>query len=106
MGKTISVCGSDCSKCYCFESKMCAGCNECGGKVFHCCGGECAIYHCCVTEHVFLHCMECEKIPCDIWKTTRDPKFNDEEFAANIAERIRTLRTEQIYAKSDRTLRT
>lgn len=25
----ISVCGSDCLNCYCYENKMCPGCNEC-----------------------------------------------------------------------------
>ena len=29
----ISVCGTDCSVCYCF-GKMCNGCNSCEGKVF------------------------------------------------------------------------
>ena len=43
MNKNISICGSDCSKCYCFESKMCNGCNEHKGVVFHCNGKECAI---------------------------------------------------------------
>lgn len=27
----ISVCGTDCSACYCFR-KMCNGCNSCEGK--------------------------------------------------------------------------
>ena len=30
----LSVCGTDCSTCYCY-GEMCTGCNECGGKVFH-----------------------------------------------------------------------
>lgn len=93
MNKNISVCGSDCSVCYCFEQKMCVGCNECKGKVFHCAdGAECAIYNCCVTKNGFSSCIKCEKVPCDIWKNTRDPKFSDEEFAKNIAERIATLK--------------
>lgn len=95
MNKNISICGSDCSKCYCFEANMCSGCNENKGKVFHCPEGEeCAIYHCCVTERGYLNCLECEKIPCDIWQKTRDPKYSDEEFAKNIEERIETLRKE------------
>lgn len=93
MDKNISVCGADCAKCYCFEANLCSGCNVHKGKVFHCPdGAECAIYHCCVTEHSYSHCLECEKIPCDIWRSTRDPKFTDEEFAQNIAERIALLR--------------
>ena len=93
MNTFISICGSDCSKCYCFEANMCTGCNACKGKVFHCSEGqECPIYHCCITEHGYLNCLECNKLPCDIWKNTRDPKFSDDEFAENIAERITTLR--------------
>ena len=34
MRENISVCGMDCSVCYCFV-KMCNGCNSCEGKVFH-----------------------------------------------------------------------
>lgn len=94
MNNNISVCGSDCSKCYCYETKICTGCNDCKGRVFHCPDEqECAIYHCCVTEHGYLNCLNCDKIPCDIWRKTRDPKFSDEEFEHNIAERIITLKS-------------
>ena len=89
----ISVCGADCSKCYCFESKICKGCNLHKGVVFHCDGKECAIYNCCVTKNVFKNCLECSKVPCEIWKKTRDPKFSDEEFAKNIEERIEMLKS-------------
>lgn len=93
MNTYISVCGSDCRKCCCFESGECTGCNECKGKVFHVSEGEaCAIYNCCVTEHGYSNCLDCEKIPCGIWNKTRDPKFSDEEFEKNIAERIALLR--------------
>ena len=57
----VSICGSDCSKCYCFESKMCNGCNEHKGVVFHCNGKECAIYNCCVTKNSFKNCSECRE---------------------------------------------
>ena len=89
----VSICGSDCSKCYCFESKMCNGCNEHKGVVFHCNGKECAIYNCCVTKNGFKNCSECREVPCEIWKKTRDPKFSDEEFAKNIEERIEKLKS-------------
>ena len=89
--KNISVCGSDCAKCYCF-GEMCAGCNTNLGRIFHAGGEECAIYACCVTGHSFGSCIECGDVPCERWKGTRDPKFTDEEFENNIAERIETLR--------------
>ena len=92
MKKEISVCGADCSKCYCFGAQMCKGCNEHKGIVFHCDGKECAIYHCCKTEHSFASCLECKSLPCEIWNKTRDPKFTDEEFAESIRTRIETLK--------------
>ncbi len=93
MNDMISICGSDCSKCYCFDAKICTGCNNCKGKIFHIPEGqECPIYNCCVTKHGYSDCLKCSKIPCGIWKTTRDPKFSDEEFEKNITERIETLR--------------
>ena len=87
---TVSVCGLDCSTCYC--ASMCKSCNECKGIVFHTDGRECAIYHCCVTEHGYANCLACPSAPCEIWNKTRDPKLSDEEFKANIAGRLELLR--------------
>lgn len=87
---SISVCGTDCSACYCYGS-MCSGCNTCEGNVFHC-SGVCSIYQCVVHEKNMKDCGECCKAPCDIWRATRDPKFSDEEFEQNIAGRIQTLK--------------
>ena len=93
MNEDISVCGTECSKCYCFEAGMCSGCNACSGKVFHCADGEeCSIYHCCVTEHGFKNCGECGKVPCGIWLSCRDPKYTDEQFADSIRERMAVLK--------------
>lgn len=99
MNKDISICGSDCSKCYCFESKMCKGCNACKGIVFHTGSKECSIYNCCVTKHGFKNCLECDKIPCDIWKKTRDPKFTDEEFEKSINDRVEMLKGQLVSNK-------
>lgn len=92
MNKDISVCGTNCKNCYCFESKMCDGCNKCSGIVFHTNGKECPIYNCCVTKNKFKSCLECDKVPCDIWRKTRDPKFTDEEFEKNIEGRVKLLK--------------
>lgn len=52
MRENISVCGTDCSVCYCF-GKMCNGCNSCEGKVFHAPEGKvCPIYDCVKTVNV------------------------------------------------------
>lgn len=99
MIKDISICGSDCSKCGCYQSNMCKGCNVCEGTVFHTGGKKCLIYNCCVVEHGFKNCLECDKIPCDIWKKTKDPKFTNEEFEKNISDRVRMLKEQMVSAK-------
>lgn len=96
MDKSVSVCGTDCRQCYCHENKMCKGCNVCKGIVFHTNKEECLIYNCCVTKKGFKSCLECDKLPCDIWQKTRDPKFSDEEFEKNIDERIKLLKEQLI----------
>ena len=88
----ISVCGADCGARYCF-GKLCKGCNECGGKVFHVPEGQtCAIYECTVHQKGMKHCGECSEAPCEIWMKTRDPKYSDEEFEENIRERMLALK--------------
>lgn len=86
----INVCGSVCEGCYCLD-KICKSCNECEGKIFHAGGNYCPIYDCAVNQMSFKNCGECDKIPCDIWRKTRDPNYSDKEFEANIAERLKRL---------------
>lgn len=86
----MSVCGTDCSVCYCY-GKMCSGCNSCEGKVFHSPEG-CAIYECAIHEKNLKNCGKCKELPCSIWTATRDPKFSDEEFEQNISMRVQTLK--------------
>jgi hypothetical protein len=72
---------------------MCSGCNDLSGKVFHVPEGKaCAIYDCTVNQKQFKNCGECGKVPCDIWKKTRDPKYSDEEFDENIRMRVQALK--------------
>ncbi len=86
----MSVCGTDCSVCYCY-GEMCSGCSACEGKVFHAPNG-CTIYNCVVHENKLKDCGKCDKMPCDIWRATRDPKYSDEEFEQNIAMRVQALK--------------
>ena len=93
----ISVCGTDCSTCYCY-GELCKGCNELQGKVFHIPEGKaCRIYECTVNTKKYSSCGKCDKLPCDIWRSTRDPKFSDEEFEENIRERMSNLQTNYKY---------
>lgn len=87
----LSVCGTDCGACYCF-GKMCNGCNACEGKVFHAPEGKaCPIYDCVRNERGLHDCGKCGEVPCRIWAGTRDPKYTDEEFNANVAMRVQAL---------------
>ncbi len=88
----MSVCGTDCSTCYCY-GKMCDGCNTCEGKVFHVPDGKaCAIYECVSHEKNLKDCGKCTEVPCGIWRATRDPKYSDEEFEENISARVQALK--------------
>ena len=87
--KNLSCCGTDCSSCEYF-SNICEGCNQLKGKVFHSPEG-CSIYNCAKRDNTYKNCGECSKVPCSIWYNTRDPKFSDEEFKKNIADRIDAL---------------
>ena len=86
---TLSVCGTDCRSCGCYEN-LCKGCNECGGKVFHSPEG-CGIYTC-VQSRSLKDCGGCPEIPCETWRKTRDPQYTDEEFEKSISDRVSALK--------------
>ncbi len=87
----VSVCGTDCSACFCFGN-MCQGCNACEGKVFHAPEGKaCPIYECVRNKKGLHDCGKCAEVPCGIWYQTRDPKYTDEEFEENVAMRVKAL---------------
>ena len=88
----ISCCGTDCSKCGCFGN-MCKGCNASLGKVFHAPEGQaCPIYECSIHQKGMKGCGECEHVPCEIWRKTKDPASSEEEFERNIQERVNRLK--------------
>lgn len=87
----ISCCGTDCMKCS-YLGSMCKGCNASAGKVFHAPEGQaCPIYECCIYKNKQKNCGACGSIPCDTWRSTKDPSFSEEEFEKNIAERIKRI---------------
>nr|WP_251392651.1 DUF3795 domain-containing protein [Mediterraneibacter agrestimuris] len=72
---------------------MCKGCNISFGRVFHAPEGQaCPIYECSINRKRLKGCGECESLPCDIWRNTKDPSFSEEEFQQNIQERVARLR--------------
>lgn len=90
--ETLSCCGTQCSECT-FYGTMCKGCNESDGKVFHAPEGQaCPIYECSVNQKKQKNCGSCQKLPCDIWRNTKDPSMSDEEFENNIRQRVENVR--------------
>lgn len=91
--KDLSKCGVCCSTdCKAYKTE-CDGCNELAGKVawakFY---GKilCPIYECAVHKG-FSSCKECGEAPCEIWTSTRNPDFSDEEFQADINSRLKNF---------------
>jgi predicted DNA-binding protein (MmcQ/YjbR family) len=88
----LSVCGTDCSACP-LHGNLCTGCNEACGKVFHCTPGKtCAIYACCVSKHRYATCASCDRMPCEVWQSVRDPSYTDEQFQKSIEARAAVLK--------------
>jgi hypothetical protein len=89
----LSVCGVNChTDCKAFKTE-CEGCNELKGKVawaeFY--GREhCPIYDCALGKG-FKSCGECNNRPCHVWYDTRNPDATDEEFDADINNRLANL---------------
>ena len=91
----LSACGADCSRCSLY-GKICVGCNEACGLVFHAPSGKpCPVFACCVNRHHYATCGACDQIPCQIWHETRDPSMTDEQFQSSIEERIAALKGAQ-----------
>ena len=89
---TLSCCGTQCRECACYGT-MCKGCNESEGKVFHAPEGQaCPIYECSVNQKKQKDCGCCKKLPCDIWRSTKDPSMSDEEFENSIRQRVKNVR--------------
>lgn len=90
MSKCGVICATDCRA---FQTE-CEGCNELDGKVswapFY--GLErCPIYQC-VLDRGLESCAACGSAPCEIWIKTRNPDASDEEFEADISNRLRNLK--------------
>ena len=85
-----NVCGLSCGGCP-HLGKECAGCHSLKGKVYWApyTGGDiCPIYHCCTVQNGWKHCGECPQVPCERWKTLKDPDESDEQFQQSVNARF------------------
>lgn len=90
--KSVSCCGTKCGECSVYGT-TCKGCNESMGKVFHAPEGQaCPIYECSVNQNKYQNCSGCTKLPCGLWRKTKDPSMSEEEFENNIRQRVAHLR--------------
>jgi len=103
----LSVCGIDCQEA-CIEcnkhlQEPCKGCNAIKGEIFwtqYLGLDTCPIYNCCINEKHYNNCGECDKLPCEIYFSTKDPSTTDEEFLESIKVRANTLK--QVNQKNKR----
>lgn len=87
--KKVNTCGLFCEECSYYQ-QMCPGCRATMGKSFYNKNG-CPI-HFCAKEHQFETCASCQKLVCEIWKNTRDPRLDNEAFAKDIEKRLKNLK--------------
>ncbi len=91
--KELTTCGICCRTDCKAHKTECEGCLELDGKipwaVYY--GKEyCPIVECARSKGL-SSCGECGLAPCQVWLDTRDPDFTDEQFAADIANRLKNL---------------
>lgn len=90
--EALSCCGMACKSCE-YYGTLCKGCNESQGRVFHAPEGQaCPIYECSVQQHRYGNCKDCDSIPCEIWRRTKNPSLSEEEFEQSIKQRMEQLR--------------
>lgn len=88
----MTVCGLICSECPSLN-KECKGCSAEDGKAYwttYLAEKVCPIYAC-VLEKRVSDCGGCEKLPCDIWWSLRDPALSNDEFQTSIKQRLENL---------------
>lgn len=89
----LSRCGVCCSKDCTAYKKECEGCNELRVRVswaVHYGKEFCPLYEC-AGERGHASCGDCAKAPCEVWLATRSPLMSDEEFNADIGNRLKNL---------------
>jgi len=86
----LSVCGIYCNSCPYLNNECAGGCDVLKGRVYwvqHIGAEICPIYKC-VKENNHADCGDCEKLPCEIWFTLKDPDLTEEEHQQSIHERV------------------
>jgi len=89
----LCVCGACCEGCN--HSEQCVGgCEAQQGRVFwtQYIGVEvCPVYQC-VKDNGYNSCGDCAKLPCETWRTLKDPATSDAEHQKSIDDRVTKLK--------------
>jgi hypothetical protein len=89
----LCVCGASCERCPHLYVECKTDCENLQGKVYWAkfIGADvCPVYQC-VKDHGYTNCGDCEKLPCEIWFTLKDPSMTNEEHQQSIADRVKLL---------------
>lgn len=90
----LCVCGASCESCPHLNVECKTSCENQQGKVYWAkfIGADvCPVYQC-VADQEYSSCGNCEKLPCEIWFTLKDPSMTDEEHQQSITDRVKLLR--------------
>ncbi len=91
----LTACGMNCSECDFFQ-KYCEGCSYVKGHPFWVLevpSGRCDIFYCCVNEKRYRNCGECEDLPCEMFKSLKDPNVSKEVHLQLLEIRVDRLKT-------------
>lgn len=90
----LSSCGLICSECE-FFGKTCDGCHMVKGQTFWAKemmpDKTCPLYNCAVNQRAYAHCGKCSELPCEMFRTMKDPNSTDEEHQQSLTERKQRL---------------
>lgn len=91
----ISACGLICDNCPFFK-KQCKGCYQVKGKPFWTEGNTenniCPLFDCAINVKGHKSCGDCEKLPCSLYYSLKDPNISEEEHLQAIKERVSLLK--------------
>lgn len=90
----ISCCGTVCSECPAWPDS-CDGCFAVHGTPYWTAEAgleRCPLYACCRRERELPHCGLCKELPCEMFRSLKDPAMSDEEHEKGLSERIARLK--------------
>ncbi len=91
----LSSCGLVCDECE-FFGKTCDGCKAVKGQTFWAKemmpSKVCPLFDCAVNQRHFEDCGACSELPCEIFRSMKDPNSTEEQHQLGIIERVGRLR--------------